>query len=155
MRAYALVGFDPDHDYRYLEINRSLRRLHPAIVKNVIDGIHAAGGTAVQMLESDALLINEEITASIVIARCKLTQGGRRRWKIRLEESLKLDLAICVRMDEDNSSPHDFYILPRMTLAESVMRLADHNGLSLDAFRFDSLDGLFILAKRVPFRRAA
>ena len=37
LRAYALVGFSPDHDYRYLEINRRLRRLpiraagdHPA-----------------------------------------------------------------------------------------------------------------------------
>lgn len=155
LRAYALVGFDPGHDYRYLEINQALRRLHPAVVKNVIDGIHAAGGTAVQMVETDALLINEEITASIVIARCKLTQGGQRRWKIRLEESLKLDLAICVRMDEYNSSPHDFYVLPRMTLAESVMRLADHNGLSFDAFRFGSLDGLFALTTRAPFRRAA
>ena len=155
LRAYALVGFDPDHDYRYLEINRALRQLHPTIVKSVIEGIHAAGGTAVQMLESDALLINDEISASVVIARCKLTQGGHRRWKIRLEQSRQLDLAICVRMDADNSKPHDFYILPRMTLAESVMRLADHNGLSLDAFRFDTLDGLFALTERVPVRRQA
>jgi hypothetical protein len=28
LRAYALVGFTPDHDYRYIEINRALRRLH-------------------------------------------------------------------------------------------------------------------------------
>ena len=155
LRAYALVGFNPEHDYRYLEINRALRQMHPSIVKGVIEGIQTAGGSAIQMLESDALLINDEITASIVIARCKLTQGGHRRWKIRLEESLRLDLAICVRMDEDNASAHDFYILPRMTLAESVMRLADYNGLSLDAFRYDTLDGLFSLAKRSPFRRAA
>ena len=58
-------------------------------------------------------------------------------------------------MDEDNMTAHDFYILPRMTLAEGVLRLADHNGLSLDAFRFDALDGLFTLATRVPFRQAA
>lgn len=155
LRAYALVGFDPGHDYRYLETNRALREMHPPIVKRVIDGIRAVGGTVIQMLATDALLINDEITASIVIARCKLTQGGQRRWKIRLEESRRLDLAICVRMDANNDQPHDYYVLPRMTLAESVMRLADHNGLSLDAFRFDSLEGLFNLSKRAPFRRAA
>lgn len=29
LRAYELVGFAPDRDYRYLEINRKLRQLHP------------------------------------------------------------------------------------------------------------------------------
>ena len=58
-------------------------------------------------------------------------------------------------MDEDNRNAHDFYVLPRMTLAEGVRRLADHNGLSLDAFRYDTLAGFFALAERAPFRRAA
>lgn len=155
LRAYSLVGFIPDHDYRYIEINRALRRMHPSIVRDVIEGVRAVGGSALQNLEDDTLIINDEITASIVIARCKLTRGGFRRWKIRLDESLRPDLTICVRMDEDNTTAHDFYVLPRMTLAEGVLRLADHNGLSLDAFRFDTLDGLFTLAKRVPFRQAA
>lgn len=155
LRAYSLVGYVPDHDYRYLEINRALRRMHPSIVKSVIEGVHIAGGTAIQNLEDDTLLINDEITASIVIARCKLTRGGSRRWKIRLDENLRPDLTICVRMDGDNMNAHDFYVLPRMTLAESVLRLADHNGLSLDAFRYESLDGFFALAERAPFRKAA
>ena len=30
-RAYSLIGFTPDRDYRYLEVNRFLRRLHPEI----------------------------------------------------------------------------------------------------------------------------
>ena len=155
LRVYSLVGFIPDHDYRYIEINRALRRIHPSIVRDVIDGVRAAGGTAIQNLEDDTLSISDEISASIVIARCKLTRGGSRRWKIRLDESLRPDLTICVRMDEDNMNAHDFYILPRMTLAEGALRLADHNGLSLDAFRFDTLEGLFALAERVPFRQAA
>jgi DNA invertase Pin-like site-specific DNA recombinase len=155
LRAYSLVGFIPDHDYRYIEINRALRRLHSSIVQDVIEGVRAAGGTAIQNPEDDTLLVNEEFTASIVIARCKLTRGGSRRWKIRLDESLNPDLTICVRMDEDNMNPHDFYILPRMTLAEGILRLADHNGLSFDAFRFETLDGFFALAERAPFRRAA
>lgn len=155
LRAYSLVGYVPDHDYRYLEINRALRRMHPSIVKSVIEGVRAAGGSAIQNLENDTLLINEEITASIVIARCKLTRGGNRRWKIRLDESLRPDITICVRMDEDNMNAHDYYILPHMTLAEGVLRLAEHNGLSLDAFRYELLDGFFALAERAPFRRAA
>ena len=155
LRAYALVGYVPEHDYRYIDINRALRRLHPSIVKSVIDGVIAAGGTAIQNLENDTLLINDEITVSVVIARCKLTSGGDRRWKIRLDERLRPDLTICIRMDDENMHAHDYYVLPRMTLAEGVLRLADHNGLSLDAFRLETLDGFFDLAKRTPFRKAA
>jgi DNA invertase Pin-like site-specific DNA recombinase len=155
LRVYALVGFSPDHDYRYIEVNRALRLIHPSIVREVIDGVHAAGGTSIQNLKDDTLLISDEITVSIVIARCKVTRGGSRRWKIRIDESLRPDLTICVRMDSDNKNAHDFYILPRMTVAEGVLRLADYNGLSLDAFRFDSLEGFFTLAERVPFRQAA
>lgn len=58
-------------------------------------------------------------------------------------------------MDDANLHALDFYILPRMTMEESVLRLADHNGLSFDAFRRDTLDGFFDLAARAPFRKAA
>jgi hypothetical protein len=155
LRAYSLVGYMPKHDYRYLDINRALRRLHPTIVQDIIAGVQRTGGHAIQSLENDLLTINEEFTISIVIARCVTTKGGSRRWKIRLDEDLKPDITICVRMDDANLHANDFYILPRMTLEESVLRLADHNGLSLDAFRYDTLDELFILAARTPFRRAA
>jgi hypothetical protein len=155
LRAYALVGFVPEHDYRYIDINRALRRLHPSIVKSVIDGVIAAGGTATQNLENDTLFVNNEIVVSVVIARCKLTRGGNRRWKIRLDESLRPDLTICIRMDDENMHAHDYYVLPRMTLTEGVLRLAAHNGLSLDAFRFETLEGFFDLAKRTPLRKAA
>lgn len=155
LRAYSLVGYVPEHDYRYLDINRALRRFHPTIVKDIIEGVLRTGGSAIQNLGNDLLTINDEFTISIVIARCTTTKGGSRRWKIRLDEDLKPDITICVRMDEANLHASDFYILPRMTMEESVLRLADYNGLSLDAFRYDTLDELFALAARTPFRRAA
>ena len=48
LRAYELVGFTPDRDYRYIEINRALRRMHPQIVAETIDGIRSAGGSVEQ-----------------------------------------------------------------------------------------------------------
>lgn len=155
LRAYALVGYSPDRDYSYVDINRALRRLHPAIIKSVLEGVNASGGTAAQHPETDILLVNGEITVSVVVARCKLTRGGNRRWRIRLDDSLCPDLTICVRMDDENVQAHDYYVLPRMTLGEGLLRLADHNGLSFDAFRYATLDGFFDLAKRAPLRKAA
>ena len=88
LRAYSLVGFSPDHDYRYLEINRSLRRFHRVVLLDVIRGIELSGGTVVQNPLNDLLTINREFTAAVVIARCKLTSGGSSRWKIRLDTAL-------------------------------------------------------------------
>jgi hypothetical protein len=39
-----MVGFSPDRDYRYIEINRELQRMHPEIVAHTIAGIQDAGG---------------------------------------------------------------------------------------------------------------
>jgi hypothetical protein len=39
-----LVGFTPDRDYRYIEINRALRALFPEVVCATIAGIERAGG---------------------------------------------------------------------------------------------------------------
>ena len=38
LRAYELVGFTPDRDYQYIEINRTLRRMFPHIVADTIAG---------------------------------------------------------------------------------------------------------------------
>jgi DNA invertase Pin-like site-specific DNA recombinase len=155
LRAYSLIGYAPNHDYRYIDINRALRRLHPAIVKDIIAGVGRFGGFATQNLENDLFTVNNEITISIILARCTKTKAGSRRWKIRLDEALKPDLTICVRMDDVNLHAMDFYILPRMTLEEGVLRLAEYNGLSLDAFRSESLESFYALTSRTPFREAA
>lgn len=155
LRAYSLVGFSPDHDYRYLEINRSLRRFHRVVLLDVIRGIEVSGGTVVQNPLNDLLTINREFTAAVVIARCKLTSGGSSRWKIRLDTALKPDITIAIRMESQNEHPHDFYILPRLDMRDAVMRLAEHNGLSLDAYRFDVLDAFYELTSRSTLCRAA
>ncbi len=48
LRAYQLVGFTPDRDYRYIEINRERRRIHPEVVAEVVAGIEQAGGAVEQ-----------------------------------------------------------------------------------------------------------
>ena len=155
LRAYALVGFSPDHDYRYLEINRKLRRLHPSIIADAMAGIGAAGGHVEQDAATDLLRINHELTASIVVVRCFQTSTGSMRWKLRLDTALKPDLTVAIRMDAANEHPKDYYVLPRLDMRDAVLRLTEFNGLSLDAYRFDSLDPFYRMTARVPLRRAA
>ncbi len=155
LRAYTLVGFEPDHDYRYLETNRKLRAMYPDLFQSVVDGIHAVGGQVEKDAATDLLTINREFTASVVILRCFSTSAGNRRWKLRLDTKLKPDLTVAVRMDSENHAPQDYYVLPRLDMREATLRLAAHNGLSLDAYRFDTLDPFCRLAARCPLRAAA
>lgn len=155
LRAYALVGFTPRQDYRYLEINRRLRSVHPDIVAGVLIGLEAAGGKVRIDQETDLIHINEEFTAALVIARCISTSAGSLRWKLRLNGPAPPDLTVAVRMDSANDGPLDYYLLPRLCIDAALLRLCEHNGLSLDAFRFPTLDRLYQMAARHPFRRAA
>jgi hypothetical protein len=58
-------------------------------------------------------------------------------------------------MDEANEAPFDYYLLPLFEMATDRLRLAEENGLMLDAFRFDSLEYFFAMAERVKITEIA
>lgn len=155
LRAYTLVGFTPDHDYRYLETNRKLRAMYPGIVQSVLDEIEKAGGAVTRDPSTDLLTINQEFTASVVIVRSFQTPAGNLRWKLRLDTPLKPSLTVAVRMGSANEQPKDYFLLPRLDMHDAVLRLAEYNGLSLDAYRFDTLAPFYQMAARSNFREAA
>jgi DNA invertase Pin-like site-specific DNA recombinase len=148
LRAYQLVGFTPDRDYQYVEINRTLRRIHADLVAEVITEITNMGGQVRQDVGTDLLTVNEEFTSSIVIARCRETPAASFRWCVRFETSLHPDLTVAVRMDHENSDRLDYYLLPRIDMNRAALRLAEYNQISLDAYRFDTLDYFFEMAAR-------
>ncbi len=155
LRAYALIGYTPERDYSYVEINRTLRAMHPDIVEKTIAGIEAAGGAVARSTETGVLTVNREFTASIILARCHETGAGSRRWTICLDDAHRPDLTIAVRLDTGNSSILDFYLLPRRAASLFSMRLSETNGVFLDAFRFDTLDALFEMTGRVDVLEVA
>ncbi|WP_299741148.1 recombinase family protein [uncultured Roseobacter sp.] len=94
LRAYSLVGFKPDRDYRYIEINKRLRNVHADIVGETISGVEAVGGLAVRASKTDLIVVNDEFTVSIVIARCMQTGAGAFRWNIRLDTGRLPDMTM-------------------------------------------------------------
>jgi DNA invertase Pin-like site-specific DNA recombinase len=155
LRAYQLVGYDPGRDYQYVETNRALRAMFPGIVSETIANIQRAGGQVRVDPDSDLLIINEEFTASLVVVRCLHTPAGRLRWKIRFDTSLRPDITVAVRMDDDNEHVLDYYLLPGIDMNAGRLRLCEDNTFDLDAFRFDTLDPLFGLCARQTLRVAA
>lgn len=155
LRAYFLVGFTPDRDYRYIEANRMLRQFHGDQVECVIREIIRLGGAVVRNPTTDLLTINDEFTASVVVARCRETPSGSLRWKIRFDTGLAPDITIAIRMERTNTEALDFYLLPQFEMRNKPLGLAEENGLMLDAFRFETLDFFFDMARRVPISEVA
>jgi DNA invertase Pin-like site-specific DNA recombinase len=155
IRAYELVGYRPDRDFAYLEINRQLRRLHPEIVQRTEAGIMDIGGEVFRDAGTDLLTVNGEFTASIVLARSRRTEAGNLRWKIRLDTGLCPDITIAVRLDAENAGILDYYLLPWIDLGPQRLNLAEANGVWLEGYRFDGLEALYRLAARSRIRRAA
>lgn len=155
LRAYQLVGFTPDRDYRYIQINRDLRRMHPQVVAEVIAGVADVGGRAIRDAATDLLTINDEFTTSVVVVRCRATPAGSLRWQIRLDTGLCPDLTVAVRLDAANQRVFDYYLLPRLDMTLPRLRLAEHNGVSLDAYRCDTLEAFYDLAARSQLSEVA
>ena len=99
--------------------------------------------------------MNGEFTASIVVARCRHTKAGLRRWNIRLDTGLAPDLTVALRMDDANKAVLDYYLLPFPILDTNRIRLAEANGLMLDAFRFETLEHFFAMAERAQISEIA
>lgn len=155
IRAYSLIGFHPDRDFRYLEINQRLRSLLPGVFAEIIEGLASAGGRA----NSDAtglVLVNDEFTVSIVLARCRQLPSGTFRWHLRFDTSLRPDVTVVARMAATNKDIFDYYIFPRVDMPLSGQRLTEENNeVSLDSYRFDSLAPLYELAERFQLKTAA
>jgi DNA invertase Pin-like site-specific DNA recombinase len=146
--AYRLIGYDPEIDYSFIEINRQLRKKHPEIVAEVLQKLRQMGSSVSIDEKTDMISVNEEWTVSIVLCRYQQSEAGTARWVIRLDEGLKPDITIAVRMDETNTGIRDYYLLPALDMTWGKLRVAEENGIYLDAYQFAALDYFYELAER-------
>ena len=155
--AYRLIGYTPEIDYSFIEINRKLRERHPDLVKSVIEQIKGLGASILYDTHTNLLHVNGEIRVSIVLCRHQNTPAGSSRWIIRLDEGLKPDITIAVRMDSTNEGIRDYYLLPAIDMSweNDHLRMAEVNGIYLDAYRFETLDYFFGMTQRTQIEEAA
>lgn len=153
VQAYQLVGFVPDRDYRYVEINRRLRGMESPFVEDVIRKIEQMGGVIAQ--EGSHILINGEFTAGIVFTRCSQTPAGTLKWLVNLERDSTPDITVVVRMDIANERPLDFYFLPRIDIGRTMLKLGEANWAGIDTYRYEELGGFVALAARADVEEVA
>jgi DNA invertase Pin-like site-specific DNA recombinase len=153
--AYRLIGYDPQIDYSFIEINRRLRKEHREMVLSVVQRIEALGALAVWNEETELLSVNNELRVSIVFCRHTSTGAGASRWLIRLDASLKPDITVAVRMDATNEGIRDYYLLPSIDMTWENLRVAEENGVYLDAYRYDTLDYFLTMAEQIKLQEVA
>ncbi len=155
LRAYRLIGYIPERDYRYVEINQRLRTMHSDIVLQTVADIERLCGRKISVDPATNLLeLNYHLFISIVISRCFITPSGLRRWKIRFDTGLHPDITVAVRMNAVNEDIHDYYILPALEFGQTALKLQDENTDLLDSFRADSLEYLLGMSVNISLDKA-
>jgi DNA invertase Pin-like site-specific DNA recombinase len=155
LEAYRLAGYVPDRDFRYLDINRTLRSVYPALLKDVLQRLGTVGASVTQDPATGLLLINYEYSARVVLSRYRESTTGAPRWLIQFNQKVVPDITLLVRMDAGNTSPVDYYLLPIMDIAVPRLLLCESNGAQLDTYQFDSLEAFTQLAARQNIEGAA
>jgi hypothetical protein len=154
-RAYSLIGWNPDRDYAYIEINRRLRRKHADLIASIFDQLLGLGATVSVNQYNDLLTINCEYTASLILARCRETHAGNHRWHLRFDESLSPDIMLAARLQPGNEEILDYYLLPRLDVLTERLSLRPDNGLIMDVYRFNNLNFFMEMAQRVRMEGTA
>lgn len=155
LRCYSLVGYTPARDYYYIEANKRLREMHPKLLSQTIEKIAEVGGQVSVDPETDLMTVNQELLVSLVLCRCQASATGYKRWNIRFDLGLNPDITVAVRMQELEEAAKDYYVLPTIDIQSPRLRLAESNQADLEIYRFDSLDILAELSRRVDYRRVA
>ena len=153
LKAYELIGFRPDRDIEFLEVNRRLRRLHPEIVERTQRTLAEVGGDVWRDPKTDLLHLNQELIVSLVLARCQSLPNGLQRWRIRFDPAgYAPDITLAIRLDALNESELDYYLLPILGFGESALQLTAQNAGEFECFRFDSLSFFYELGRRTRVR---
>jgi len=155
LRSYSLIGYSPARDYSFLEANRRLRELYPQILVETQERIRLVGGRISVDPQTQLVWVNDEFSISVVLCRCQCSESPRRRWQLRFDFGLLPDLTVAVRMLPGEQEVLDYYLFPMIDLAAPHLRLGDTNPRELELYRFDSLDILADLSRRIPLGSAA
>lgn len=152
LRAYTLIGYKPEHDYSYIQINEALRALHSDTIEDLKDNIKKNNCYVNDYKYKPMLFINDEILISVIITKCTRIKSGKLRWKVRFDNPQKADITIVIRMDSQNASPLDFYIIPKIDSNFSKVIMSEKNNIRLELYRFDNLEEFLQIINRIKVR---
>ncbi|KLR43203.1 recombinase family protein [Enterobacter ludwigii] len=147
VRAYSLIGYNPRHDYSYLEIKKQIAEHNLSFIDNLVQEIYRYGGWG-ELQQDGSLYINDEFFVSANLVRCQRLSSGKLRWKIKFNVLHHCDVMIFPRLDSTNNSVVDYFMFPAIDVLHNDLTLHENNGFILELYRFDDLSCLEGLVKR-------
>lgn len=153
VKAYELIGYEPSKNCRYIYVNRRLETMRLQIIQDLLAAIATGGGDACHDLQTDLLRLNDEITVSIAMGRCRVSGFGYPRWFSKSDRPPLADIFVLVRMNPGDLTIRDYLIAPAHEIAGKA-ELHAHNGARLNTCLFPTLSPLISLAERTAVERA-
>jgi hypothetical protein len=132
-----------------------LREAHAEHCEMLVTRLRKIGASVRQDPITELFIVNEEFSLSMILAKCQPTTSGSMRWNLRFDTSLRPDVTIAARLQQDNQSVRDYYMFPGTDLFTKRLRLSRENGILIDLYRFDDLKFLEGLAERAWIERVA
>lgn len=153
--AFDAAGLEPDRRHEFFRARRRLRALYPELLSETVRQLQEVGAKVVRDDGTGRLIINDQYSAEVVLARSRPAPGGGLRWRVKLGRGTAPDITIVARMDAANVRPVDYYVLPTLDRSRPKFWLREDNGLSLDAYRFESLSYFVQMSAQVRIEVAA
>jgi DNA invertase Pin-like site-specific DNA recombinase len=140
LKAYKIIGYTPEIDYSFIEINESLRIKHGNLLSEIKEKL---SNIQISISDNKVVSINKALNFSIFFTRCKRKGKEKLQWIVRLDRSVDADVNIVVRMNSINTEPVDYFILPNLETFENEMKIKESNKISFEMYRFEGLDKFF------------
>lgn len=154
LKVYELIGYTPDIDYSYIEINRMIRGMHTNILSEMEEEFLSHEVVITRDKHHDGIRwINGETKLAFAICRCRCLGAGRSRWVVRFERECNPDFSIIARLNPDNRTIKDYYVFTRLDMEFLDSKLEEENGFFIDIFRWDSLESFYPMFKRTKLEK--
>jgi Recombinase len=139
-RAYELIDYYPSTFNAY-DCRRAATATVSAVARDLVSRIQGAAVSATFDGALCRVTVGVGLTVSILIARCQRLENGVLRWPVRRRVGSNSDLVLVVRMQQNNTTILDYYVIPKDRLPKGAIEFRKNPKPELDPYRLATLDG--------------
>lgn len=117
MQACERIGFKPRPRYRFIEVTSQIEQVIGAVVGSLSTSLEAYGVRVMYLEELHLLTLADGMTVVLAVARSVSDGTTRaRRWEVRKIRYKKADFTLVVRMETNNTTIRDYFLVPTLRL---------------------------------------
>ena len=156
IRAYTLIGYTPERDYSYIEINNKIREMRTSVMDLIKDALLNEGASVqIDPEYGDMRWINGEVKLYLVLCRCKRSESGHALWHVQAERICEPDFTIIARLNADNKTIKDYFLFSRFDAGFLERNIREINNAFMEMFRYDSIEWFYEIFSRNKIKEIA